>query len=84
MVVQMALVAILSAGNAEAAGGWTCSAIGYEPSYGGTPGRRRDVYGPEMPTQASAQTRAVQACMASGLLMCGVGSCSQLPFAAAE
>jgi hypothetical protein len=80
MTIFLSLLMLL-ASEAHAAG-WTCTAIGYEPSYGGGPGRRRDVYGPEMPTQASAQTRAVQLCMSSGLMMCGVGSCSQLPFAA--
>ena len=87
MVVLIALW-MLVAGDVEAgeaaraAGGWTCTAIGIEPAYGGGPGRRRDVYGPEMPTQSSAQTQAVQLCMSRGLMMCQVGSCSQLPFAA--
>lgn len=82
MTLLFALLALGSVSEAapKVAGGWTCNAIGYEPAYGGGIGRRRDVYGPEMPTEAAAQTRAVQLCMSSGLMMCGIGSCSQLPF----
>ncbi|RZA08683.1 MAG: hypothetical protein EOP11_04110 [Proteobacteria bacterium] len=59
---------------------WSCSANGMEPGFNGGFGRRREVQGPSAATLRQAQARAIQACMGSGLLACGVSSCSRLPF----
>ncbi|RYZ94619.1 MAG: hypothetical protein EOP11_26120 [Proteobacteria bacterium] len=59
---------------------WSCTANGMEPAFNGGFGRRREVQGPSAPTLRQAQARAIQACMGSGLMACGVSGCSQLPF----
>ncbi len=84
MVFLLTLLGLFSAENAQAARGWTCSASGYETGIGGMPGRRREVHGTEMPTQAAAEARAMQVCMGSGLSGCLVSACSQLPFFIAD
>jgi len=82
MVAIMSLVALITAGDANAARGWTCTAVGYEPGYGATPGRRRTVHGREMGLQVDAELDALRTCMSSGLAMCTAGSCMRLPYAA--
>jgi hypothetical protein len=78
LLLTLLITAVVQAAPAP----WSCSANGMQPGFNGSFGRRREVQGPPAPTLAQARARAIQACMGSGLLACGVSSCSQLPFRA--
>lgn len=63
-----------------APGQWTCNASGYQRDFNGGIGRRMTVNGPAAQTEAKARQLAMSACMGYGLSMCGVDSCSKLPW----
>ena len=63
-----------------APGKWACNASGYQRDFNGGIGRRMTVNGPAANTEARARLLAMNACMGYGLSMCGVDSCSQLPW----